>query len=204
MNTTKRVLYVRADNSFGFSKLNLNTFDAITGKGGLKLPSEIDWEIAKQVRGVPPDQLERKLDIATRWANALAFGGLTEAAALQLIHDKADPLNEVRTAFVEAAALASQDSYFRAALECDVVGTVSCNMVKARVVHMNQIRRVRNLELAKHDWPYVKALEKQDTVEMTRIAGLKQVLRDIPQTFDLLPFTTPQTLKAAWPSGLPK
>ena len=77
------------------------------------------------------------------------------------------------------------------------------NMPKARDLHMDQIRSVRNTELAKLDAPFMQALEARDVAEQQRIADLKQQLRDIPQTFDLNVFTTPESLKSSWPLELP-
>ena len=86
----------------------------------------------------------------------------------------------------------------------DVDGRPKVNLPKARLVHMDHIRRVRNTELAKLDLPFMRAVEASDGAEQTRIAAQKQVLRDIPRTFDLSVYRTPQKLRAAWPSDLPK
>ena len=96
----------------------------------------------------------------------------------------------------------STDRYFRDACE-DTGAIIEVNMPKARGIHMSRIREVRNAELAKLDVPYTKALEAGDSLEQARIANEKQKLRDIPQTFDLTVDTTPETLKAAWPTELP-
>ena len=75
------------------------------------------------------------------------------------------------------------------------------NMAKARGIQMDKIRVVRNKELAKKDIEYMKALEADDGSAAT-VAAEKQVLRDIPQTFDLTT-DTPEQLKAKWPDELP-
>tara|TARA_R110000765_G_scaffold421189_1_gene527129 strand:+ start:200 stop:457 length:258 start_codon:yes stop_codon:yes gene_type:complete len=80
---------------------------------------------------------------------------------------------------------------------------VIVNMVKARAIHMNVIRRVRNKELAKEDINYTKALEAGDTSAQNTVVTKKQVLRDIPATFDLTDAGTPELLKAKWPTELP-
>jgi hypothetical protein len=78
------------------------------------------------------------------------------------------------------------------------------NMTKARAIHMNVIRRVRNKELAKEDINYTKAVEAGDTSAQTTVATKKQVLRDIPATFDLTTgVSTTDQLKAKWPTELP-
>ena len=79
---------------------------------------------------------------------------------------------------------------------------VVINMSKARGIHMDKIRGVRNKELAKKDIDFMKALEADDGSHKA-IAAEKQVLRDIPQTFDLTT-DTPEQLKELWPEGLPK
>ena len=82
---------------------------------------------------------------------------------------------------------------------------VVVNMPKARVLHMDKIRRVRNAELAKLDITYMRAIEAGDTDAQATIATEKQTLRDIPATFDLTTdVDTPAALKSKWPSELPE
>ena len=76
------------------------------------------------------------------------------------------------------------------------------NMAKARGIQMDKIREVRNQELAKKDVDFMKALEAEDGSH-TAIAKEKQVLRDIPQTFDLTTDTA-EELKEKWPDELPR
>ena len=81
---------------------------------------------------------------------------------------------------------------------------VIVNMVKARAIHMNVIRRMRNKELAKEDINYTKALEAGDTSAQNTVVTKKQVLRDIPATFDLTTgVSTTDQLIAKWPTELP-
>ncbi len=79
---------------------------------------------------------------------------------------------------------------------------IRVNMVKARKIHLEAIRRVRNSELAALDIPFMQAVEAGDTQAQATIAKSKQTLRDIPQTFDLCA-NTPTQLKDRWPSELP-
>ena len=82
---------------------------------------------------------------------------------------------------------------------------VVVNMPKARVLHMDAIRRVRNAELAKLDITYMRAIEAGDTDAQATIATEKQTLRDIPATFDITTdVDTPAALKSKWPSELPE
>ena len=90
------------------------------------------------------------------------------------------------------------------AWEMDTDGRPKVNMAKARGVHMDCIRLSRNKELAKKDTPFMRAVEAGDTSAQSTIATEKQVLRDIPQTFDLTTDNdTPEELKAKWPTELP-
>ena len=78
---------------------------------------------------------------------------------------------------------------------------INVNMSKARGIHMDKIRLVRNKQLAGLDVSFMRAVETGDASERVRIAGEKQVLRDIPQTLDLTT-DTPEELKAIWPIEL--
>jgi hypothetical protein len=77
------------------------------------------------------------------------------------------------------------------------------NMPKARAIHMDKIREARNVELAKKDIEYMRALEVGDGSAKV-IATQKKFLRDIPQTLDLLKYRTPSALRQCWPPGLPR
>ena len=82
--------------------------------------------------------------------------------------------------------------------------SLGVDMDKARTIHMNVIRRARNLELEKEDVAYMKAVELGDASEQATVAARKQALRDIPTTLDLITdVTTTDELKARWPSELP-
>ena len=81
---------------------------------------------------------------------------------------------------------------------------VNVNMTKARAIHLEKIRLVRNAELAKEDITFMRAVEAGDTDTQATIATKKQTLRDIPATFDITTgVDTPEKLKAKWPTELP-
>ena len=81
---------------------------------------------------------------------------------------------------------------------------INVNMTKARAIHLAEIRRVRNEELVKKDVPFMRAVEAGDTSAQATIGTEKQVLRDIPATFDITTgVTTLELLKARWPAELP-
>ena len=81
---------------------------------------------------------------------------------------------------------------------------VNVNMTKARAIHLEEIRRVRNAELVKEDVTFMRAVEAEDTDAQATIKTKKQTLRDLPATFDITTDAgTPELLKAKWPSELP-
>lgn len=99
---------------------------------------------------------------------------------------------------------AGPNRYFRDAVVWDDTEPSKCrsDMAKARRIHMDRIRKVRNAQLVAKDIEQTKAVEAKDTSAQATIAREKQALRDIPQKFDL---TAPdaETLKRKWPPGLP-
>lgn len=101
----------------------------------------------------------------------------------------------------ESETLLQRDT-FRNAWEVDAAGKIVVNMTKARLLHMQDIRVVRNQRLTELDIPFIRAVEIGDSSEQERIRVQKQVLRDIPETFALADYTTPESLKAAWPDEL--
>lgn len=84
-----------------------------------------------------------------------------------------------------------QDRTFRDAWTPDL----TVDMPKARDIHMDRIRLVRDEEMKKLD---IEQLKGRD------VTAEKQKLRDIPQTFDLTKAKTAAELKALWPAVLPR
>ena len=81
---------------------------------------------------------------------------------------------------------------------------VNVDMTKARAIHLEEIRRVRNEELVKEDVTFMRAVEDADTDAQATIKTKKQTLRDLPATFDITTAVdTPEKLKAKWPTELP-
>ena len=81
---------------------------------------------------------------------------------------------------------------------------INVDMTKARAIHLMEIRRVRNAELVKKDITFMRAVEAGDASAQSTIATEKQVLRDIPATFDITTgVSTPEQLKSKWPAELP-
>ena len=78
------------------------------------------------------------------------------------------------------------------------------DMNKARAIHMDRIRVVRNAELAKEDVTFMRSVEDADTDAQATIKTKKQTLRDIPATFDITTdVNTLEKLEAKWPTELP-
>ena len=81
---------------------------------------------------------------------------------------------------------------------------INVNMTKARAIHLEEIRKVRNAELVKEDVTFMRAVEDADTDAQATIKTKKQTLRDLPATFDITTdVDTPEKLKAKWPTELP-
>ena len=75
------------------------------------------------------------------------------------------------------------DRTFRNAWDLDSSKNLVVDMAKAKALHMDRIRLMRNAELEKLDKEQFKNLTDQNA--LVRIESEKQVLRDIPQNFDL-------------------
>lgn len=71
--------------------------------------------------------------------------------------------------------------------------TVDVDMVKARQIHMDYLRHIRNKKLEALDVEQLKGVD---------VASEKQALRDMPQNVDLTPYQTPESLKAVMPAIL--
>ena len=81
---------------------------------------------------------------------------------------------------------------------------INVNMTKAIAIHLEEIRKVRNEELAKEDINLMIANESGTSSEQDAVKTKKQTLRDIPATFDITTdVDTPEKLKAKWPTELP-
>lgn len=95
---------------------------------------------------------------------------------------------------ITTAAKIPSDSYFRMAWTDDnPTDTVDVDMTRAKDIHMDIIRFQRNKKLSNLD---IEQLKGND------VSTQKQILRDIPETFDLSGASTPDQLKALWPSEL--
>jgi hypothetical protein len=85
-----------------------------------------------------------------------------------------------------------QDKTFRDAWVAEG-NKIGVDMEKAREVHLTRLRVRRDEKLAALD---IETMMGKD------VQSEKQVLRDLPKTFDLSVFKTPDDLKSAWPEEL--
>jgi len=215
----RNILFRMANGGVASYSVTAEVIALMTGQGYGWDATRINQEAAKfTIPSVDGSWAGFSLEFATEWATAAGRGGLTEDEVFDLIRRR----SQLRHGYT-ASALVESDTlphhltcegdceednccgrYFRDALVWDdgVDNKCTCDMDKCRGVHMDKIRIMRNAELAKKDIEFMKALEADDGSHKA-IATEKQVLRDIPQTFDLTT-DTPEQLKSKWPEGLPK
>lgn len=84
--------------------------------------------------------------------------------------------------------------------------TVDVDMDKARNIHMDRIREVRNRELLDSDRALMKALDQGNDNMINELKSKRQELRDLPQMFqsEVDECECPYKLKDIWPDGLDK
>lgn len=82
-------------------------------------------------------------------------------------------------------------------------GPIEHDMAKARTIHMDRIRMMRDVELEKLDRAYIIADETGSPQAKMAVAAQKQALRDLPAAFDLSAAKTVDELMNLWPSILP-
>lgn len=78
------------------------------------------------------------------------------------------------------------------------------DMAQARLLQMDRIRAARNAKLDQLDKDWMRAVGQGNTTGAATIEAQRQVLRDLPQMFDLSTATTPEALQARWPNQLPR
>ena len=84
-----------------------------------------------------------------------------------------------------------------------VAGEVAVDMPRARGIHMGRIREARDVALSRLDIDWMRQTGQGDSAAAQATENARQVLRDIPATFDLETGTpNPQALSARWPPGL--
>ena len=84
--------------------------------------------------------------------------------------------------------------------------SIGINVEKAKQIHKDKIRSVRNPLLKKKDVEYIRALEVGDTAKVAEIVADKQALRDVTAIVDdVTPTATnvlgvTEELKKVWDS----
>jgi hypothetical protein len=81
-------------------------------------------------------------------------------------------------------------------------GTVFVHMATARLAHLRRIRLARDRKLKALDILWMRATARGETEAAAAVEAAREVLRNLPQTFDLSGATTPAELKALWPAEL--
>lgn len=74
------------------------------------------------------------------------------------------------------------------------------DMTKARDIHLDRIRVIRNRELKLLDVEYMRATESSDTEMAAEVVAKKVDLRDMPQNVPES-FGSAEDLSAYWPDG---
>ena len=145
--------------------------------------------------------------VVEEWAFGKVLGGLTEIEALDIIQRMSDAAQEIGSGQICQARYQIEltdlpERYFRNAFRCPS-GIVQIDMPLARGVHMDNIRVVRNRELAKVSGSPGRQPEELEAIFTKERKTRLQYLRDIPQTYDLTtPGNTPAELRAMWPPSL--
>jgi hypothetical protein len=83
-------------------------------------------------------------------------------------------------------------------------GKISHDMNIARNIHMDKIRKIRDVQLDSLDKDWMKASGQKKQKDADDIETQRQALRDLPQTFDLTKAQTVDDLKVMWPPNLPR
>ncbi len=92
------------------------------------------------------------------------------------------------------------DRYFRDAWEDN--DKIQVCITKARAIHLNRLRVIRNAKLGKLDQDYMRADEENDPELKKEIVNKKKALRDLPNTIDLSIAKTLEELKIVMPDIL--
>lgn len=126
-------------------------------------------------------------------------GGIDQAIAYLQSRLDVIPAEAMNVAVKETDEIPS-DWTFRDAWTADLVA----DMEKARAIHLDKIRAVRDRELSKLDLEFSRAQGRNDLIKAGEIETARQRLRDIPQVFDMSTAQNEADLKSLWPAGLPR
>lgn len=76
------------------------------------------------------------------------------------------------------------------------------NLPKAKIIHLNRLKYLREIQLKKLDIEYMLAIETQNETKKTSIVNRKQKLRDLPTDVVFTQIATVAALKKYKPSYL--
>lgn len=120
----------------------------------------------------------------------------SEAEALKELRKRSLPAGSLDVIEMQAEDQ-PKSTLFREAFKIDKANKkVVHDMKKARKIHMDRIREMRNQKLKELDVEEIKNLESKSKLKQVR--DLKQKLRDIPQTIDLDKAKDVEELKDIW------
>ncbi len=146
-----------------------------------------------------------KLFAITRSDGTLSIMNVVDDANMEKVIKDFNAINELKITIDDLKPITRDviptDRYFRNAWKHEN-GSINVDMKKAREIHINQLRLMRNTKLEELDKSYMKAIERDDSIQKENIATMKQQLRDMPQTFDLSVYKTPDQLKSSKPDYL--
>ena len=115
-----------------------------------------------------------------------ALGKMTEQEYIDHVYSRSIP-QDAKEIFETTSF--PNDKYFRDAWTIKNK-QIDVDMPKARIIHMDRIRKDRDKKLKELDI---------DTLRGKDVQSHKQYLRDIPQTLDLTQANTPEELKSTLP-----
>lgn len=127
-----------------------------------------------------PDGTVRIRNFNSEMVDELVANGsaATEEEAMIILSDSS-ARGGANPVIVEYASLPYYGN-FRNAWKRKVDGSVEMDMAKARTIKTDRVRVERDERLRALDVNYIRADEVGDTAEKSRIAALKQQLRDLP------------------------
>jgi hypothetical protein len=135
-----------------------------------------------------------------RPAPASRLDGEAENDWLARVTAKAVPMDASNVGIVDASTLPPERN-FRAAWT--VAGReVTVDIIKARDVQRDKMRRARTSKMETLDADYMRAMERGDQAAMRTIASRKQELRDVTSLPEIEAARTPAQLAAFWPQCL--
>jgi len=145
------------------------------------------WKMpdGKIVLGVPLPETRGAQEPLNQWLDRLALAWRPHPQAVVLSSVPASTLPGNRA--------------FRNCWRDDGLGKVQVDMPLARQLRLEEIRAKRDVLLAQTDTLLLRAVEAQDAPRQQALKALRQTLRDVPQSFPLDKFTTPEALAQAEP-----